>query len=385
MQYILIVISLSFFIILLIDALLQFNTWQSRIKIGRFSNATLWMEKISNRSLKWLYAVPVIPVTDQKRLIVWDMIQGNYKRSAIQSWQEAALFLGLTEQAMVENNEAIKTRLKNFVTQKVTSQKTWKVVPDATDHAILAYAFLIADFIDAQQLKPAFDQTYHMILSLKGTDGTVAYKKHNPDYRFVDTVGFICPFLIHYGLKFNHPEAIDLGVHQMLEYQKYGMMTSENIPCHTYQLQSKIPSGLFGWGRGLGWWLIGLIDSWAALPKEDSRKKDLESNVIKTAISLLKFQETNGGFHWLLFDKASRLDSSTTATAAYFMKKASEIPEIEAVCISGKEKALQYLKSVTRRNGAIDFSQGDTKAIGIYSQNFDVLPFTQGFALRASY
>ena len=38
--------------------------------------------------------------------------------------------------------------------------------------------------------------------------------------------------------------------------------------------------------------------------------------------------------------------------------------------------------SVTRRDGAIDFSQGDTKDIGVYSMLFDVLPFTQGLALR---
>ncbi|WP_234110736.1 hypothetical protein [Chryseobacterium sp. R2A-55] len=31
---------------------------------------------------------------------------------------------------------------------------------------------------------------------------------------------------------------------------------------------------------------------------------------------------------------------------------------------------------------AVDFSLGDTKAIGLYSQNFDILPFTQGFVLR---
>ena len=39
--------------------------------------------------------------------------------------------------------------------------------------------------------------------------------------------------------------------------------------------------------------------------------------------------------------------------------------------------------SVTKKNGEIDFSQGDTKDIGVYSILFDILPFAQGFALRA--
>lgn len=30
----------------------------------------------------------------------------------------------------------------------------------------------------------------------------------------------------------------------------------------------------------------------------------------------------------------------------------------------------------------IDFSQGDTKAIEIHAQTFELLPFSQGFALR---
>ena len=50
-----------------------------------------------------------------------------------------------------------------------------------------------------------------------------------------------------------------------------------------------------------------------------------------------------------------------------------------------KNKALSaifVLSTNLFENG--DFSQGDTKGIGVYSQNFDVLPFTQGFVLRTS-
>ena len=81
--------------------------------------------------------------------------------------------------------------------------------------------FLNTDFIEHQKYQPAFDETYQMILSLKGEDGTVAYKPHNRNYRFVDTIGFICPFLVSYGLRFNVPESVDLAVNQIKEYQKY--------------------------------------------------------------------------------------------------------------------------------------------------------------------
>jgi unsaturated rhamnogalacturonyl hydrolase len=80
----------------------------------------------------------------------------------------------------------------------------------------------------------------------------------------------------------------------------------------------------------------------------------------------------------------ARHDSSTTATLAWFLVNASQIDEIKEECVFAKENAIKYLMKVTRRDGAIDFSQGDTKAIGVYSQHFDILPFTQGFALRTS-
>ena len=70
-----------------------------------------------------------------------------------------------------------------------------------------------------------------------------------------------------------------------------------------------------------------------------------------------------------------RSDSSATAVFAWLFKERKEI--------KASQKALQYLQSVTRRDGAVDFSQGDTKGLGVYAQEFNILPFTQGFLLRA--
>ena len=382
MIYILGVIFLVSFIIVIIDVFPQFNTWQSRIKIGRFASPEIWQSKVLGISKKWLQDKPVVPLTDNTRLIIIDMLKGNYKRIAIQSWQEAALVLGLAEYSKKEDDEKIRKQIVDFVNGKTDSFGAWKVKPTESDQAILAYAFINTDFIDPLKFKPAFDETYQMILSLQGPDGTIAYKNHVKQFRFVDTIGFICPFLVQYGLKFNKPEAIDLAIKQITEFEKYGMMQQEKIPCHTYNVETKIPTGLFGWGRGFGWFLIGLADSYLALPSEHPQKIRLENLMRQVAKSVLKFQLQDGSFTWLIFDINSRKDSSTVATVAYFFSVTAEIPELRAECIAGKEKCLHYLQTITRRNGAIDFSQGDTKGVGVYSQNFNVLPFTQGFVLR---
>lgn len=385
MIYLCLFILLFCLSIILIDLIPQFWTWQSRIKIGQFENQKDWEKKVFSLSRRWLKNTPTIKLTDQTRLIFIDVIKGNYTRSTIQAWQEAALVLGLTEYHKKNTHQVIQQEIVHFFNKKTLGTGAWKIKPTATDEAILAYALLNADFINKEKYKPALDETYQMILSLKGKDGTVSYKSHTRDFRFVDTIGFICPFLTLYGLQFNHPDAINLAIHQIKEYVKHGMMPNRNIPCHTYQVETKIPTGLFGWGRGLGWFVIGLADTWKLLPSYHPEKEHLKQIMIKTVHSVVEFQQENGGFHWLLFDTRSRMDSSTTATLAWFFRVAEEISEVSEICVSAKEKCLQYLLKVTRRNGAVDFSQGDTKGIGIYSQNFDILPFTQGFLLRTLY
>lgn len=371
--------------IIVIDAVPQFSIWQSRIKIGRYPNQESWKQKVAERSKKWLFTTPTIKLTDNNRLIIIDIIKGNYKRNAIQYWQEAALLLGLIEEYKATKSEATKVIISTYLDSKLNADGTWKNQPNQIDGVILGYAILSVPFIDANKYKPAFDAIYNLILSLKGDDGTIAYKSHVKQFRYVDTIGFICPFLTEYGLKFSNDEAIDLAVKQITEFNKYALLNDTFIPCHTYHLESKLPVGLFGWGRGLGWYAIGLIDAWKALPESDSRKSVLRDCVIRFAKDAAQFQDNDGSWHWLIFNSASQRDSSTAATLAWFYSNAATISEIADLSVNAKEKALQYLMKVTQRNGAIDFSQGDTKGIAIHSQEFSILPFTQGFALRTLY
>lgn len=376
-----------FFILLIlliagIDLIPQFNTWQSRIKIGQFSSQSDWSEIVLQKSKKWIHKTPTIKLKDNSRLIIIDILKGNYKKKAIQHWQEAALVLGLTEEYKSTKSETTKAILVNYCEEKIDKNGNWKNSPVEIDGVILAYALISLPWLDVAKNKPAFDQIYRLVLSLKGDDGTIAYKKHRMNFRYVDTIGFICPFLVKYGITYSNEESIDLAVKQITEFNKYALLNDVFIPCHTYNLQSKLPVGLFGWGRGLGWYAIGLIDAWDTLPEYSNHKKALTKNVVAFAKMAMQFQNGNGSWNWNVLDTTARADSSTTATLAWFLANAAKLNDISANCILAKDKALAYLMTVTRRDGSIDFSQGDTKGIGIHSQEFDILPFTQGFALR---
>lgn len=376
------IIVMSTVCIVLIDIIPILSTWLSRIKIGRYTDSEIWNDSISKKGLKWLNNAPKIKVTDNTRLVVIDMIRGNYSKSDIQHWQEAALLLGLGEKLKHNKNREIEIEIEKFLKSKINEEGKWINKPKNVDGAILAYSIMKLENVDIDKYKPAFDYIFELIKENIGSDGTVQYRNFMKSYRYVDTIGFICPFLVCYGNKYNKQECIDLAINQIKIYEKYGMIGNYNIPYHVYKIENKIPLGLYGWGRGLGWYAIGLIDTWNELKDDDKYKKILEDSVIKFAKSAIELQQSNGAWSWTVTRPETRLDSSTTATLSWFMLNASNIASISDECMNSYNKAINYLMSITRRNGSIDFSQGDTKDIGVYSQLFDILPFTQGFSIR---
>ncbi|MCD7033153.1 glycoside hydrolase family 88 protein [Metabacillus sp. GX 13764] len=369
-----ILLFLAFF---LTDIFPILNDWFNRIKIGKYQNELIWIENITKVSLKWVNKTPKVKLTDNNRLILIDIIKGNYSKPTIQHWQEASLILGVCENN--SNNEKIEREVKKFLERKFDSMGQWKEQPKHIDAAILAYAVMKIEFEDTNKFKPAFDYIWKMIQDHLGTEGTVLYRKSMPNYRYVDTIGFICPFLVRYGVKYNKPECIDLAYKQLTEYLNNGFDKQIKIPCHAYSIIDKAPQGLYGWGRGLGWFAIGLMDSWKEMPIQHNYKVELKTYIKSYAAAIKTYQQENGSWNWTVTRNEARSDSSTTAILGWFLANTTEI---DNTFKKNSEKALDYLMTVTRRSGAVDFSQGDTKDIGIYSNLYALLPFTQGFSLR---
>ncbi|MEH6949740.1 glycoside hydrolase family 88 protein [Bacillus sp. JJ634] len=369
-------------VIALIDVVPLFKDWYRRIHIGRFTDRQIWNKSITEKAVHWLNKTPTIKVTDNTRLIAIDILKGNYKKNAIQYWQEAALLLGLSEYLKEYDDYKVKKQINQFLKMKFDKNGQWIEKPKHIDGAILAYSIMKLHFIDTDQYKSALDYTWELIKEHIGEDGTVEYRKSMKSYRYVDTIGFICPFLVAYGKKYDINACIDLAVKQIKEYEQYGMLATHYIPSHAYNIENKMPVGLYGWGRGLGWFAIGLIDMWNELQDQDEDKLDLELMIKKFAKTILDFQQEKGNWNWTVTRSESRPDSSTTATLGWFLINAAKIEDISKPCLDSTEKAINYLMTVSRRNGEIDFSQGDTKDIGVYSMLFNILPFTQGYSIR---
>jgi unsaturated rhamnogalacturonyl hydrolase len=111
-------ITIVIAVIILIDIIPLFKDWLSRIHIGRYADKDIWSNAVTNKAVTWLNNTPKIKVTDNTRLIALDMLKGNYSKSAIQYWQEAAIILGLSEYLKYNDDNKAKKEIMVFLNSK---------------------------------------------------------------------------------------------------------------------------------------------------------------------------------------------------------------------------------------------------------------------------
>lgn len=373
----LILFSLFSLIIFGVDIYFYLVDRYCRFHIGRWNDDSDWINAVEKVCIKWTKRTPTVKITDNNKLIAIDMINGKYRSKTIQSWQIGGILLGLKE----SNDKNAEQAIENLLDSLIDKDGNWKNKPTNVDCGLLSYAIL-KTCKDYNKVKPAMDFSISIIENNLCYDGMIAYLTDKSiDERYIDTLGFVCPFLELYSNIYNEKRFSKISFDQIQIYNKYGLLYDTYLPNHAYNPKNKLPLGVYGWGRGVAWYVIALIDTY--LEMENSKEKEiLKENIRSVADSYINYQREDGGFGSIL-QNSKTYDSSATAVLAYFYSRCYDIFENEQY-LNVSNRCLDKLKSVTRITGKIDWCQGDTKGIGVHSQTFDVMPFAQGFALRAA-
>lgn len=345
-----------------------------RFHIGRWQKDK-WENAIEKKAIKWLRKTPTVKITDNSRYMLLDFFYGKYRSKTIQSWQKAALILGLLESESMASQKVARKAAEDLI----DSTGNWKEPPLAVDCGMLSYAVLKA-VSDPLKIKSAMDYSIALIKKNINTEGMISYTagKDNPDM-YVDTIGLVCPFLALYAKVFERSEWEEIAFYQIKMFHQYGLYENTVLPNHAFHIKSKLPLGVYGWGRGTAWYIIGLLDTYKNLNNE-KYKNLLKEWILEAAESYLVYQRQDGGFGAIL-QRTQTYDSSATAVLAWFYMNCYKIFSEEKYKQSA-EKCMKKLLSCTRITGAIDWCQGDTKDIGVFAQTYDLMPFAQGMALR---
>lgn len=381
MSILIIILLLIVLVLLGFDFLDTALNWLGRIKIGTITDDKEWKKSIEKVIEKWLESgTPKVPVDENRRLKLVHKIKNIGKLESTAYWQDAAVLKAATSVGNMD--ESVFVLLDRYID---TDNGNWKVQPERVDCAMLAHELLCCDYIDNDMIRPAMDYVASFLESLYEEYGTVPYNINASDVRFVDTVGMICPFLMKYAIVYNEPRFVDIAIDQIKEYRKCGFDKETKIPCHCFNEKTKAPLGIYGWGRGCAWWAIGITDSLKALMESKPyhiEKVILLKYCVEFAAVIKNYQREDGAFARMIFTPSLE-DSSAGAMLAYsfaYIAKLTESDELGDCC----KKVLRHLKTCTRRNGVIDYAQGDTKGIGFYSDSLRVVPATQGFAVAAA-
>lgn len=368
-----VILSILIFFTLGLDCIYQITLLISRKGMGKITNQRKWENLILEKNKKWSIHMPIVPSNDNFRYIILNIIKGEFFNNTIQSWQKAMIEYSLLEHY---SNNKKKTKIDDIVDKYIDKKGLWKIKISEIDSALLAYVIL-KYYDDKQKIKQAMDEIYYLILKRKSSeDELICYRLSLPNLRFVDTIGLVCPFLLLYGQVYNNSEANKLAENLINSYLKNGFLHNEYLPFHAYDVKSKLPQGIIGWGRGLGWFLLGITEKYKILQNQITKNL-----MIELADNLLEFQQDDGRVGWII-SQGHNYDSSITAIYAYFYSVCYKIT-LDNKYKKAAKKSLCALKKSTRRDGAIDYSQGDTKGLGVYSSSFNILPFTQGITLLA--
>lgn len=361
-------VILLFAAVLFIDILPPARRWEQRIKSGCWQSRGEWEAAALGEAIAQAKKMPAVTASEQTRFTVIERLRGKYKSRKLHAWQRAALLLGCG-----------KSEAKKLLTDDIGINGGWKIPPASVDSALLGYAVLLAAD-DKASVRPAMDSIFDFLKkSEKG--GTVPYNNAIADIRFVDTVGMICPFLYAYAKEYSCPEAAALAARQLHEYFAFGVHSGIPVPVHCFDTVTKAPLGIYGWGRGCGWLALGLAGSYENAPEGD-RAFLLESGRL-LADGLIKYQSANGSWcRQVLARDVS--ESSATAMIGCFMAVLSRQTD-ELRYRESAERAMQFIMSATRRNGIVDYAQGDTMGIGFYSKRLDKMPAVQGFSLMLAH
>ena len=335
---------------------------------GRIRDADIWEQKVAGCCLKWIKKTPTVYASDN-RITLIDLFLNRNKRKSIQVWQKGSLYLALKEYA--GNNREIIKEL-NIMQDNLFKQYFRNSIFDA-DFGLLAFALLNS------KADMSFMKKY--IVDNQTNDGIIKYKANIKNTAYVDTLGFLCPFLTKYGIINNDESFIMLAKKQYEWYIKHGGETNSKLPFHAVNCDNMIPLGICDWARGLAWFLIGIMDSYLCLKRyggtDDTFYKDL---IEEYAEILIKHQRKSGGFTWTLLS-GHMTDSSATAVFGWYFACCASVLNDYGYLYYAK-KCRTFLMSVTNSNGAVDYCQGDTIGIGAYSRNFGIMPFAEAFALR---
>lgn len=372
---ILIISLLINLIVLTVDVVpfITFRLEQKYFKNETSINNTKFPEQIIlDRSLAMANSSKVLTVFDEKASFSEELLKivGKAGRSGsfkLYNYPRAYLISGLTDYARSKKDSVLMSKIAKIFDNYVNDDGSPSFVFDKVDQVPFGIAAInLYKYTNNQKYKKFADYIYNYIKSLEQNKiNIVLYRKKVPR-QLSDAIGMICPFLVRYEEIHKDDTSLMMSLRQLQFHIKYGIDDETFMPFHGIDLKTTIKVGPTNWGRGIGWYIIGL--------SEYVKQKGVFTVQLDGLIDSLDKLKTDDSI-WTQFPGSdSHFDASSTTMFMYAIN-------LSKPGTYSKQDVFKILGKYIREDGTIVSTSGDTRDINKYSKTFGDSELSQGMLL----
>jgi unsaturated rhamnogalacturonyl hydrolase len=171
---------------------------------------------------------------------------------------------------------------------------------------------------------------------------------------FVDSMHFDAPFFAALYRVTGDDAYRQLALDNALSQIELLYDPTDGLFHHFWIEQARTRNGI-AWGRGNGWGLLGLVDTLVHLPAHDTGAGEIREVLRKVLRRMVELQDHRGGWHTVLNDETSYIETSIAAFMISAMSRAILHGWIEPPVYSPVvESAMRLLLKNVRPDGLLD-------------------------------
>jgi rhamnogalacturonyl hydrolase YesR len=274
------------------------------------------------------------------------------------------LLSGLSEYLIaIEDNEKLLSLKKTFDKFYITDKGEPLFNLDKVDQSPFGVASMNLYKVFNEEKYLLFAKRIYSFIFNNYSENNLVIYRENSKNELNDTIGMIVPFLVKYYQLTRVNDALNIAINQMQFYIKNGTDHHTFMPSHGVNLKTKIKVGSSNWGRGIGWYFIGLKEIYDL---NGSFKNEYEG--LSRTIKSLQNEE---GL-WGQFPGSMDVFDASSSTMFFY-------------CLGNecnkREDILNKLNKYISNDGFIMQTSGDTEGLNFYSKLSGKSELSQGILL----
>lgn len=294
------------------------------------------------------------------RQIICENFKGYDENHALKHYGNGYILVACADYAISRGDNQKIVQLSKILSDKISNSSGFtvnqalyglaacKLYPHTKEPFLIQYA----------------DSLYNWLITQETPFGIPYSGKH---IQLVDGMGMYNPFFIEYAKITKNTTPYNDAVRQIELFTKYGVDHETGVPSHGFRLQEPyIKVGSANWGRGCGWYALGLLGI-----NESDLSDSTRIVVDKFKNSLTLLYKENKDFTQFI-GAPGHLDISATLPIIYYLQQNG--------CIALKSQdLLDYSRYC--KNNILQNSSGDTERDNFYNRYFGPYAVSQAMML----